>query len=125
MKALGPAPLALPSGPAHRAPGLDRSFDMIGGFHHQVEHGVSGANHTHPFKLRPRIDPCDEGLVVRFLFVTQLDVKEPELVALGSCVAAFEQVTCFRRCAWHERDPECIDNRYAHKGLPFSWSRPR
>jgi hypothetical protein len=62
----------MPPGPSHRAPYLDRVLEVIGSLHHEIEHGLAQSNYTVAFKLGTRVHPNHKGLIVRFLFVTEL-----------------------------------------------------
>jgi hypothetical protein len=61
---------------AHRPTDFDRLLYMIGGFHHQMKHGVFGPHDAEALKLRARINSSHEELVVRILLITELHIKK-------------------------------------------------
>src|SRR6266567_3233004 len=90
VKPLWSAPLALSSCPPHGSAGLDGLLDVIGCFHHEVEHGLLRANYTVALELTAWINSHDKKLIVRFLFVAQLHVEQSELISLWPGFALLE-----------------------------------
>jgi hypothetical protein len=119
------APLPETASAAHSPSRLNRCLNMIGCLRHEVAYRLFGTNHAEAFKLAAWINADDQGLIVRFLLVAQLDVEHSELVAFRLRFACFEQVAGLCRCAGHEWHTSAINNWDTHEqGLPFSWSEP-
>lgn len=125
VETLGSAPLAMPPPPSHGSPDLYGIFDVRRGFHHQIKHRVLCANDTEALKFTPWVDAHDQGLVIRFLLIAQLDVEQTELVPLWPGIATLKQVASFGRSAGHLWDALAINNGKTHrKGFPFTRSEP-
>src|SRR6266852_1128112 len=82
VKAFRASPFASSTCTAHGAACLDGLFDMRGSFDHQVGRGGFGPDHAEAFKLAPWINANDKRLIVRLLFVDELDREQPQFVSL-------------------------------------------
>jgi len=90
VEPFGASPLARAACAAHRSSYYHRVFYVVRSFCHEIEYGVFASNDAEPFKLTAWIDPHNQGLIVGFLLVGQLDTEHTKLVPLRSGFATFE-----------------------------------
>jgi hypothetical protein len=109
----GASPLSRAACASHGSSYLHRIFHMVRGFCHEIEHGVFASNDTEPFKLTAWIDPHNQGLIVGFLLVDQLDTEHTKLVPLWSGFTTFEQVASCCRGTRHQGCAFRVKNRYS------------
>ncbi len=124
VESFGPAPLAVPSRPPHRAAGLHRLFHMVGRFRHEVQYRVFRADHAIALERASGVNAHHKRLIVRLLLVRELDVEQAELVALWFRMPALLQVAGFGGRVRHQLHASTIHDWYSHKDfLPPGQSR--
>jgi hypothetical protein len=117
VDAFGPTPHATPAYASHGPSGLDGLFDMCWGLDHQMKHRLFGTNHTEPLEGATRINANHQSLIIRVLFMAQLDKEQAQFIAPGISTPLFEQEASFGRVTGHEWHASAINHCDTHNIL--------
>jgi hypothetical protein len=83
---------------------------MIWCLRHHVENSILSPNDTVALEFGTRINASHKSLIVRLLIVSQFDVKDAELIALGFGFAALTELASLSRGTRHKRYASCINH---------------